>query len=33
MATLGMLQELMISGTLDSQIDVAADSVKARFVK
>ena len=31
--TLEKLQELVLDGTLDSQISVAADSVKARFVK
>jgi hypothetical protein len=31
--TLEKLQELVLDGTLDSQICVAADSVKARFVK
>jgi hypothetical protein len=31
--TLEKLQELVLDGTLDSQISVAADSVKARFAK
>lgn len=31
--TLEKLQELVLDGTLDSQISVAADSVKARFSK
>ena len=32
-ATLLKLQELVLDGSLDSQISVAADSVKARFTK
>ena len=32
-ATLLKLQELVLDGSLDSQISVAADSVKARFIK
>jgi hypothetical protein len=32
-ATLLKLQELVLDGSLDGQIELAADSVKARFIK